>query len=141
MSQFEDNQNTSYLGSNESAEPMQDRAPSKRTGVLGETTKLRCKIENKFVTLPLMNQIVVGRTMDGDVVDFDLTPYDAYHYGVSRRHAILTPMDGFLYIEDLGSTNGTRINGFQLTSKQKYRLRDGDELEFARLRMLIKFEG
>ncbi|MCA9894532.1 MAG: FHA domain-containing protein, partial [Anaerolineae bacterium] len=45
-----------------------------------------------------------------------------------------------LYIEDLGSTNGTRINGFQLTPRQKYRLRDADELEFARLRTIIRFE-
>jgi len=135
-----DEKNTSYLGDNDEAEPMQDRAPSKRTGMLSETSKLKCKIEDKFVTLPIIEHMVVGRTMDGDVVDFDLTPYDAYHYGVSRRHATLTMMDGFLYIEDLGSTNGTRINGFQLTSKQKYRLRDGDEIEFARLRMIIKFE-
>lgn len=132
--------NTSYFGDNDDAEPMQDRVPSKRTGVLSETSKLKCKIEDKFVTVPIIEHMVVGRTMDEDEVDFDLTPYDAYHYGVSRRHATLTMMDGFLYIEDIGSTNGTRINGFQLTSKQKYRLRDGDEIEFARLRMIIKFE-
>lgn len=140
MSQSDPKRNTSYLGNNP-AEPMQEREPTKRTSVLGESTKLKCKIESQFVTIPLTNQVVVGRTMDGDEVDFDLTPYDAYHYGVSRRHAIMTPLDGYLYIEDLGSTNGTRINGFQLSSKQKYRLRDGDEVEFARLRMLIKFEN
>jgi len=132
--------NTSYLGSENSAEPMQDREPTKRTGVLSETSKLKCKIEDQFITLAIAERMSVGRTMDEDAVDFDLTPYDAYHYGVSRRHATLTMMDGFLYIEDIGSTNGTRINGFQLTSKQKYRLRDGDEIEFARLRMIIKFE-
>lgn len=132
--------NTSHLGDSEVAQPMQDRAPSKKTGAIGAMAKLKCKIENKFATIPITERIVVGRTMDSDVVDFDLTPYDAYHYGVSRHHAIMSLDEGFLYIEDLGSTNGTRINGFQLTSKQKYRLRDGDELEFARLRMIIKFE-
>ncbi|MEL6310133.1 MAG: FHA domain-containing protein [Chloroflexota bacterium] len=44
-------------------------------------------------------------------------------------------------MEDLGSTNGTRINGFQLTADQKYRLRDGDEIEFARLRSDIVFKA
>jgi len=135
-----ENKNTSYLGGNDDAKPMEDRVPSKRTGVLSATSKLKCKIEDKFVSLPIIERMIVGRTMDDDHVDFDLTPYDAYHYGVSRRHATMTMMDGFLYIEDLGSTNGTRINGFQLSSKQKYRLRDGDEIEFARLRMIIKFE-
>ena len=141
MTPSDDNKKTTtYLGDKTSAKPMQDRIPSKKTGTLGESWKLKCKIEDKFATIPVATQIVVGRTMDDDVVDFDLTPYDAYHYGVSRRHAIMSLLDGFLYIEDLGSTNGTRINGFQLTSKQKYRLRDGDEVEFARLRMIIKFE-
>jgi hypothetical protein len=136
----DDKKNTSYLGDKQDAQPMEDRAPSKKTGAIGKLWKLKCKIDNKFATIPITERIVVGRTLDDDVVDFDLTPYDAYHYGVSRHHAIMTLLEGFLYIEDLGSTNGTRINGFQLTSKQKYRLRDGDEIEFARLRMTIKIE-
>lgn len=85
---------------------------------------------------------MLGRATDkGDSdIDFDLTPHGAYHFGVSRRHATISLIDGFLYIEDLGSTNGTRINGFQLTPHQQYRLRDGDEVEFARMRVLIEFE-
>jgi pSer/pThr/pTyr-binding forkhead associated (FHA) protein len=46
-----------------------------------------------------------------------------------------------LYLEDLNSTNGTRINGFQVTPKQKYRLRENDEIEFARLRTTLKYEA
>lgn len=143
MTSPKDEKKTTYLGdklNQQPAEPMKDRVPTKSTGMLGENWKMKCKIDNKFVTIPITEKIVVGRTMDDDVVDFDLTPYDAYHYGVSRRHAVMYLMEGFLYIEDLGSTNGTRINGFQLSRKQKYRLRDGDEVEFARMRMLIRFE-
>lgn len=140
MTPSDNNKNTSYLSDNDSAQPMQDRAPSKKTGTIGEMWKLKCKIESQFATIPITKRIIVGRTLDADVVDFDLTPYDAYHYGVSRHHAVMSLLDGYLYIEDLGSTNGTRINGFQLTSKQKYRLRDGDEIEFARLRMTIRIE-
>ena len=139
MTPSDDNKKTISYADKTSFQPMQDRPP-KKTGIIGENWKIKCKIEDKFATVPITEQIVVGRTMDDDIVDFDLTPFDAYHYGVSRRHAIMSLLDGFLYIEDLGSTNGTRINGFQLTSKQKYRLRDGDEIEFARLRMIIKFE-
>ncbi|PJF33407.1 MAG: hypothetical protein CUN57_02270, partial [Phototrophicales bacterium] len=128
---------TSYLGDKNPVEPLTERPPSKSTGKIGLSWKLKCKIDNQFATIPITEKIVVGRTQDNEVVDFDLTPYDAYHYGVSRRHAVMTLVDDFLYIEDLGSTNGTRINGFQLASKQRYRLRDGDEIEFARLRMII----
>jgi pSer/pThr/pTyr-binding forkhead associated (FHA) protein len=44
-----------------------------------------------------------------------------------------------LYIEDLNSTNGTRINGFSLEARRRYRLRDGDELEFGHVRMILRF--
>lgn len=131
---------TTLLGDKNISEPMTDRAPSKATGKLGDNWKLKCKIDSQFATVPIKEKIVVGRTLDDEKVDFDLTPYDAYHYGVSRRHALMSLVEGYLYIEDLGSTNGTRINGYQLTSKQRYRLRDGDEVEFARLRMTVKFD-
>src|ERR1700739_1481341 len=46
---------------------------------------------------------------------------------VSRRHARLhRGLDG-VWLEDLGSTNGTYINGDRLTVP--YRLRDGDEVK------------
>ena len=86
-----------------------------------------------------LSKVESGR-LDLDTIDFDLSPYGAYTFGVSRQHAIITLHEGFLYLEDNNSTNGTRINGFQLTPKQKYRLRDGDEVEFARLRTSIRFE-
>lgn len=92
----------------------------------------------------LQDRIIVGRSVenesDPDGVDLDLGPYGAYQYGVSRHHAVISLRKGYLYLEDLGSTNGTRINGFQLTAHQKYRLRDSDEIEFSRLRTTIRFE-
>ena len=46
--------------------------------------------------------------------------------GVSRRHAALTVEGGEATIEDLGSTNGTRVNGVRLESSR--RLVAGDEV-------------
>ncbi|MBC7871283.1 MAG: FHA domain-containing protein [Chitinophagaceae bacterium] len=86
--------------------------------------------------------MLIGRSADGEEqksLSLDLGPFGAYQGGVSRQHAAITRHEGGLYVEDLGSTNGTRINGFQLTARRKYRLRDGDEVEFARLRTLIRF--
>ena len=34
---------------------------------------------------------------------------------VSRRHARLAPRDGVLVLTDLGSTNGTRVNGHRVS--------------------------
>jgi predicted component of type VI protein secretion system len=49
---------------------------------------------------------------------------------VSRHHCCLTLEDGELWVKDLGSTNGIRINGTQV---EVGRLRDGDELAIANL--------
>lgn len=45
---------------------------------------------------------------------------------VSRRHARITDDGGDYRIEDLGSTNGVRVNGESVTSS---RLRDGDRVD------------
>lgn len=48
---------------------------------------------------------------------------------VSRRHALLWRDGSQLYVEDLGSTAGTRVNGTPLTGPQA--LRAGDVITFA----------
>jgi pSer/pThr/pTyr-binding forkhead associated (FHA) protein len=132
---------TNVLGGS-AAEPMPDRETSGGTNYLTASWKLVFKIGSETVQLAIGEPITVGRKVDvakDADINFDLTPYGAYQGGVSRKHAVITFHNGALYIEDLGSTNGTRINGFQLTAKRKYRLRDGDEIEFARLRTSARF--
>ncbi len=130
------------LSKNEGSSDISNRLPSPGTMRLTSTWRLRWRIGEETVIMAVEDRVVIGRSMEGDTsIGFDLTPHGAYHFGVSRMHAIMTMNDGFLYLEDLNSTNGTRINGFQVTPKQKYRLRDGDEIEFARLRTTIKFEN
>jgi len=46
---------------------------------------------------------------------------------VSRRHATIISKKGRFYIEDLGSTNGTTINGKPVTSKTE--LKSGDKIQ------------
>jgi hypothetical protein len=133
---------TDYLNLPKAEIGLGQRIPTPGTARLTSAWKLRWKIGEENVIMAVEDKIVIGRAMEGgdDSIQFDLTPHGAYHFGVSRMHAILTMNDGYLYLEDLNSTNGTRINGFQVTPKQKYRLRDGDEIEFARLRTTVKFD-
>jgi hypothetical protein len=63
------------------------------------------------------DELVLGRLSDCDVV----LASDA----VSRRHARLFFRDGNWVIRDLGSTNGTRVNGVRVG---RCRLRPGDEV-------------
>jgi pSer/pThr/pTyr-binding forkhead associated (FHA) protein len=93
------------------------------------------------VGLQVSAQMLVGRSDAGgdSVPDLDLSPLDGRRSGVSRRHALITYENETLFLTDLNSTNGTRINGFQLTPGRSYRLRDGDELEFGRIRGIMRF--
>lgn len=132
---------TGYLGTPQS-EPMKDRQPRAQTNILGPGAQLNVKIGDKEVTLDITDTMLIGRLIEGenpDIYALDLGLYGGYQSGVSRQHAVITRHENSLYIEDMGSTNGTRINGFQLTARRKYRLRDGDEVEFARLRTTFHF--
>ncbi|MFN3329258.1 MAG: FHA domain-containing protein, partial [Fervidobacterium pennivorans] len=45
---------------------------------------------------------------------------------VSRSHAMFTEQMHEWYIEDLGSTNGTYLNGEKLEPGRKYKIKNGD---------------
>ncbi|HEY3205273.1 MAG TPA: FHA domain-containing protein [Thermoanaerobaculia bacterium] len=55
---------------------------------------------------------------------------------VSRRHARVTIASGHATLEDLGSKNGTFVNGIRLSSPVA--LRDGDELRIGGVPMTLK---
>jgi pSer/pThr/pTyr-binding forkhead associated (FHA) protein len=77
----------------------------------------------------------------GAMPDVDLTPFAGYRMGVSRRHAaIRSGDDNNLDIWDLGSSNGTFLNGQRLSAHRPYRLRDGDELRLGQMVVHIYFE-
>ncbi len=63
-------------------------------------------------------EIHIGRDAQNDIV---ITEAD-----ISRRHARLTRSENGYLLEDLGSTNGTFVNGQRLTAP--YALRPGDEV-------------
>ncbi len=78
--------------------------------------------------------VTLGRLKDVPVPDLiDLTPYDAYRKGVSRRHAVLTYRDNQLYIHDVGSTNGTWVNGQRLKSYEQHAIQSGSPVQLGQL--------
>jgi predicted component of type VI protein secretion system len=65
-------------------------------------------------------EITVGRTAEGGglrLLDRD----------VSRRHARFLHVNGVIFVEDLGSLTGTRVNGDKIAGRR--RLREGDLIE------------
>jgi pSer/pThr/pTyr-binding forkhead associated (FHA) protein len=77
----------------------------------------------------------------GAMPDVDLTPFAGYRMGVSRRHAAIRQgEEQSLNIWDLGSSNGTYLNGQKLSAHRPYRLHDGDELRLGQMMIRIRFQ-
>jgi len=55
---------------------------------------------------------------------------------ISGEHCEVSCQDGLWYIRDLGSTNGTKVNGERITQKM---LRPGDEIGIAKRRFTIQY--
>ncbi|MBI2962995.1 MAG: Flp pilus assembly complex ATPase component TadA [Deltaproteobacteria bacterium] len=72
-------------------------------------------------------EVVLGKHPDCDVVLADAK--------VSRRHAHIVSRAGALFINDLGSTNGTKVNGKRLDGEAP--LRSGDVIEIAAFRIQV----
>lgn len=49
---------------------------------------------------------------------------------VSRRHALIVLDEGKAFVEDLGSTNGTSVNGTQVAKGERVEVESGAELKF-----------
>jgi pSer/pThr/pTyr-binding forkhead associated (FHA) protein len=76
----------------------------------------RGPLELRGVKITVTSTIIIGRSLDADIVingDF-----------VSSRHARITPVGEELIIEDLGSTNGTLVDGHRIQTPIE--LRTGD---------------
>jgi len=57
---------------------------------------------------------------------------------ISRRHCAFSVHDGQVWVEDLGSRNGTRLNGERLTSAQP--VAEGAALQLAQLAFQVLFQ-
>lgn len=51
---------------------------------------------------------------------------------ISRRHAEITFSNGEWLIKDIGSTNGTFINGVKIAANEPCPLKDGDKLQISK---------
>ena len=69
-------------------------------------------------------RMTIGRSPDAEVFLDDVT--------VSRNHALLVQRRDGLYIDDLGSLNGTYVNRRRIES---HRLQNGDELQVGKYKL------
>lgn len=74
-------------------------------------------------------RMVIGRGRGADLVIAEST--------MSREHAAIAFEDGDCFIEDLQSTNGTKVNGDRCDRSP---LQDGDEIQLGRLQLQIHLQ-
>lgn len=84
-------------------------------------------------------EFTLGRVSEAQPImpDIDLTPYQAYASGVSRLHAVLKREGKRVFVMDLGSSNGTYLNGKRLRPNVDHSLNHGDMLALGKLKIQI----
>ena len=115
--------------------------PVARTAHIGKLPERGVAIYVGETTEPLIivvrESVTLGRLKDVPAPDLiDLTPYDAYRKGVSRKHAVLTYRGRSWYLEDLDSTNGSFINGQRIEGVAA--LSYGDDVQIGQVRFRLE---
>ncbi len=111
--------------------PTPDRPPSDLTGGIGPERLLH---EESNMEFPLAggSETLVGRSdpVTGIQPDLDLSPVDAQR-SCSRKHAkIYRRGDKYFLVEEVGTVNGTFVEGERLETGVPREIVDGEELRF-----------
>jgi hypothetical protein len=93
----------------------------------------------KILPLASRNEFTLGRLSEGQPImpDIDLTPYQAYASGVSRLHAVVKRDVNRVMVMDLGSSNGTYLNGRRLNPHTEESLNHGDIVALGKLKIQV----
>lgn len=93
----------------------------------------------QVIPLSEKNEFTLGRVSEGQPImpDIDLSQYQAYAAGVSRLHGIVRKGNNQIIFMDLGSANGSFINGKRLTPNEEQFLNHGDVVSLGKLKIQI----
>jgi hypothetical protein len=84
-------------------------------------------------------EFTLGRVSGNQPIlpDIDLTPYQAYEGGVSRLHATIKIDQQAVTVTDLGSANGTRVNGRKVAPHTQQSLKNEDVLTLGKFKIQV----
>jgi len=129
-------------GAAEDAQPAQPEQTEEIDGTdSGDAVMLLIGETLQRITVPLKNDLLLGRLdpINNNYPDVNLAAYGGMEHGVSRRHARILFTNGTLEIEDLGSVNGSTLNGAPLTPYLARPLVSGDVVQLGKLTIKIIF--
>jgi len=119
------------------------RGGAEATQGIGRLLQIAVVSTERDIPLPPGEDVHLGRLDAAQNIfpDIDLTPDGGLKGGVSRRHCRIYDENGDYYVEDLGSANGTFLNGERLTPYLPHVLREGDQLQLGRVELEISVPG
>ncbi len=133
----------SYGEDNQAAEPLSISWAPPPIPIIDVTISLKILENGPVLLLNEGDEYTLGR-VSGDqpiLPDIDLTPYHAYEEGVSRLHATIKITQQMITITDLGSANGTRINGKKIPAHTPVPLQNGDVLTLGKFKLQVVFNS
>jgi len=86
-------------------------------------------------------ELMVGRAFKKNKPDIDLEPHGGTQAGVSRQHGRLICQNNQWFVEDLGSTNGTFVNGSKIAAHQPAAIHKGDIIRFGQIELEFCLEN
>ena len=109
------------------------------TGTADAVVSLYLIDSGQILHLAGRTEFTLGRVAEGQPIlpDVDLSPYEAYTQGVSRLHSCLKILNQRVVITDLGSSNGTRVNGQKIMPHIDYPLNHGDVVALGKLKVQV----
>jgi pSer/pThr/pTyr-binding forkhead associated (FHA) protein len=93
----------------------------------------------RIIALKGQDQFTLGRVNEHQpiVPDIDLDPYGGFEEGVSRLHATIDMANHSVTVTDLGSVNGTCINGEKIPQHIPHPVAHGDVLTLGKMRIKV----
>jgi pSer/pThr/pTyr-binding forkhead associated (FHA) protein len=95
----------------------------------------------RVIDIPDQEEFTIGRFVEGQVItpDVDLNLYDAYDMGISRLHATIRINKRLIkaHVIDLGSANGSSVNGYEIPANSEVPLNHGDILTLGKFNMKV----
>lgn len=125
---------------------MKSQRTSSTPGQSVFTEDMLLRLEIVDSTNPLVvdvrGEMMIGRSDNATeyTPEIDLTRHGAYRLGLSRKHALLRRKGDLLELVDMGSRNGTIINGQKLAPQDTTIIHDGDEVQLGNLTLRMIFQ-
>ncbi|HLC34003.1 MAG TPA: FHA domain-containing protein [Anaerolineales bacterium] len=117
--------------------PRQTQGPA----MLTRQDSIAVRVMGSTVAIPLRGQqdYILGRAEATQAIlpDIDLNRYGAHEKGVSRLHCHLRYEGDSLMVVDLGSANGTFLNGTRLTPERPMPLSENDTISLGSLKVQV----